>query len=404
MAVIILLLGVSVALLGNVLLRQQLQQVAGAAPRIGSPERCGAGQGAGQGTMSVIIPAYNEAANIEACVQSVLQSTNWGSDRLAVWVVDDQSEDDTYDRVQALQTTLPDARLHLLRGQPRPVEQRWLGKNWACHQGSQQATGEYLLFLDADVRLQPGALETAIAAVHDHKIDLLTGVLTLACECFAEWLAQPLITGFIFAGLPFHRVNDPTCDTVVAAGSFMLFRRSAYTKIGGHQAVADQVVEDVELARLIQHQGLTLYYAIAHSLGTLRMYPTTAALWEGWTKNWYLGSQRNLPVMLAGALVIFWLCTVPLLGLISFALLGVWAGWGWPVSIGLAIALSSLLLHYPLRRAIYTLAAIPPRYWWLTSISGIFVTTLLLASIIKTETGWGWTWRGRPLQLPEQRR
>jgi len=402
MLTIVALLGLWLSCVGNWMLWQRLQQVAATAPRITHPEKSqNSEQGPQPGKVSVIIPAYNEAANIEACLASVLQSTDWGCDRLEVWVVDDQSEDDTRQRIEAMQVTLQDDRLHFLQGQPRPLDQQWVGKNWACHQGFQQATGDYLLFLDADVRLRPGAIATAIATLQQEQIDLLTGVLAIVCGCWAEWLAQPLVIAFITAGLPFTAVNDPTSDAIMAAGSLMLFRRSAYEHIGGHQAVADQVVEDVELARRMQQKGLKLHYAIVHELGSLRMYPSTAALWEGWTKNWYLGSQRNLPVMLIGAFLIFWLCTVPLLGLLGFLLKGLLSGWNWPVAMGIEIALVTLWLHYLLRRTVYSLAAIPPRYWWLTGVGGIFIPAIILASILKTETGWNWTWRGRPLQLPK---
>ena len=351
-------------------------------------------------TVAVIIPVYNESDNVEACVQSVLNSCDWPSDRLGVWLVDDQSTDDTWERAIALQTRLADPRLHLIAGQPRPTEQPWMGKNWACHQGYQQATGEFLLFLDADVRLHPGAIASAIAAAAAQTSDLLSGALTVECGCWAEWLAQPLIFSFITVVVPFAAINDPTSESVFAAGPFMLFRRTAYDKIGGHAAVANQVVEDVELARRIKQAGLTMTYTVLKELGTLRMYPTGQALWEGWTKNWYMGSQCNLKVTLQGAVTVFWVCAMPTLLLLGLLLWGAIAGWSVPLFIGIAIALVTIGLHYPIRRAFQAIAGTPTRYWWLIGASGLYVTAIILASIIKTETGWGWTWRGRPLQRP----
>lgn len=395
---IIFLIGLVIALGGNLLYSKALRHNAITAPRstIAQPTLP-----APTATVSVIIPAYNEAEIIELCVRSVLNSCDWSHERLEVWVVDDQSSDDTLERVQALQTDLADPRLTVLRGQPRPPGEIWLGKNWACHQGTAQATGDFLLFLDADVQLHPGAIAAAIALAQQHHHDLTTGVLTLICHCWAEWLAQPLIVGLLSVGLPFAAVNDPNSDAAFAAGQFMLFRRSAYELIGGHRAVADQVVEDVELARRIQQKGLKLSYTIAHEWGTLHMYRTAAALWEGWTKNWYLGAQRNLPNTLYTVLMILWLCTVPWLGFIYFVSQGLSDGFDWQPGIGLAIALLSIWLHYRLRCEIATISAIPTRYWWATGMGGLFVTIIILGSIVKTETGWGWTWRGRPLQRPQ---
>lgn len=385
------------ALLGTIAYWRKLQQVTATAPQLELP----VDQMEMADRVSVIIPAYNEAENIEDCVRSLLQSSDWDRDRLEVWVVDDQSTDDTLRIIQSLQATLSDLRLMVLAGAPRPAGEIWMGKNWACHQAVQQAHGEFLLFLDADVRLKPGAIETAIAIAQQEKSDLLTCWPAIICGCFAEWLAQPLIVGIIGAGLPFPEVNNPKSDAVFAVGPFMLFRRSAYEQLGGHQAVADQVVEDVELARRIKQKGLKLYYALGHELGTLRMYRSGAALWEGWTKNWYLGSRCNLSLTLYGALMTFWICALPLLGLVTLAMQGAIAGFGWATGVGIAIALVTILWQYLLRLTIQALSTIPPRYWWLTGLGGIFVTAIMLASIIKTETGWGWTWRGRPLQLPK---
>ncbi|MEX0271762.1 glycosyltransferase family 2 protein [Leptolyngbyaceae cyanobacterium UHCC 1019] len=348
--------------------------------------------------ISVIIPAYNEADNIAACITAVLASSGKSADWLKVWVVDDQSTDDTLAIAQNLQATLADPRLEVIAGKPRPADETWVGKNWACVQAVEQASGDFLLFLDADVRLKPGAIPAALEFVQRSQIDLLTCWPTLVCGCLAEWLAQPLIAGILAVGLDFAQINDPHSETVFAVGPFMLFRRTAYEQIGGHQAVASQVVEDVELARLIKQKGLVLHCGLGHELGTLRMYPSGAALWEGWTKNWYLGSQRNLGLTLQTALLMFWMCTIPWLAAIALLLKGSLTGFTPFDGLAIALAFATILLHYPIRRAIAQLSAIPPRYWWLTGLGGAFVTAIILGSIIKTETGWGWTWRGRSLK------
>lgn len=400
-AFIVLLMGLLFALGGTVIYLKRLQAVVEEAPSLNNPELQTRSHSAiHDSKVTVIIPAYNEAANIRACVLSVLQSSDLTAEHLNVWVVDDQSSDGTLEIGRSLQTEFNDPRFHVLAGQPRPVQGVWMGKNWACHQAVQQATGDYLLFLDADVRLKPGAIETAIAEMERQQLDLLTCWPTIVCGCLAEWLAQPLIVGTLTTGLPFSKVNDPKSETVFAVGPFMLFRRTAYQQIGGHQAVAGQVVEDVELARRIKQYGLKFYYALGHELASVRMYQTSAALWEGWTKNWYLGSQCNLSLTLYGAFLIFWICALPFLGLCLFGLRSTMTGFDWLSAGGVTIAAITIMLQFPFRLAIQRISAIPPNYWWLTGIGGIFVTAIMLASIVKTETGWGWTWRGRPLQRP----
>jgi cellulose synthase/poly-beta-1,6-N-acetylglucosamine synthase-like glycosyltransferase len=389
MLLMVLLLLLS--LLASILYALKLRDAAQEAPRL--PLHPQAGE---LPPLSVIIPAYNEAENIEDCVCSVLSSTNLPPETLEVWVVDDQSVDETWEILQRLQTRLNDPRLKLMAGQPRPSEPIWLGKNWACAQAAAVAQGDYLLFLDADLRLNEGAIATTLQFAQPQQTDLFTICPAIVCGCLAEWLAQPLIIHTMVIGFDFKAVNDPSTDAAFAAGMFMLFRRAAYEQIGGHTAVADQVVEDVELGRLVKYSGLKLNCFLGNELASVRMYRTWAALWEGWTKNLYAGGQRNPVNMAKFVLVILLMCVVPWVGLlISIASL-IQTGNLWSL-ITLTLSLLTIAMHYLIRRIGSLASGISPRYWWLTGLGGVFVAAIGLTSVLKTETGWGWTWRGRPL-------
>ena len=350
--------------------------------------------------VSVIIPAYNEAENIQACVSAVLDSTQLPDTQLEVWVVDDQSTDDTLLLAQSLQDLLSDPRLRVLAGQPRPSDQIWVGKNWACTQAAEQAKGEYLLFIDADVRLKPQVIETAVEKAQLEQSDLLSLAPAIVCGCFAEWLVQPLMVNNLAVGQDFEAVNNPGTETAFAAGPFILFRRSAYEQLGGHRAVANYVVEDVELGRRIKAAGLKLSYLLGGEFVSVQMYRSWQSLWEGWTKNLYLGAQRDVGSILYLAfamLVIYplpWLCLAAvgyksLIGIVN------------PLDILAAgLAAITIVFHYDLRRVSSKVSQIPTDYWWLGGVGGMIIAALALASVIKTETGWGWTWRGRPLKQP----
>jgi cellulose synthase/poly-beta-1,6-N-acetylglucosamine synthase-like glycosyltransferase len=378
-----------------------LRQIAGTAPELVHLQTDAGGQAEPitPSSLSVIIPAYNEATNIRDCVLSVLQAAD-GIPELGLWVVDDQSQDETLSLARSLQAELHDARFRVLSGAPRPDDQVWLGKNWACHQAAVQATGEFLLFLDADVRLKPGAIATVLTAMQQKTVDLLTICPAIVCGCWAEWLVQPLMISLLLVGFDFNAVNDPTQETAFAAGPFMLFRRSAYDQLGGHAAVADQVVEDVELARRVKQQGLTLRFVPAPTVAQVQMYRSGSALWEGWTKNWHLGSRRNWSTTLYSALIVLVVCVLPWLSFLSLVASAIVRGLnGWEV-LALAIATVAVILQWDFRQSIAQVTAMPPRYWWLSGLGGIGVIAIVLTSIVKTETGWGWTWRGRSLKLP----
>ncbi len=361
--------------------------------------------------VSVIVPAYNEAENIRDCAIAILESTAPSVDNVEVLIVDDRSTDDTLAIAQTLQQQLNDPRLKILAGQVRPANQYWAGKNWACAEAVQVATGDFLLFIDADVRLKPGAIETAIETVQTEKIDLLTCMPALVCECFAEWLVQPLMFNHLAVCFDFTAVNDPTTESAFAAGPFMLFRRSAYDKIGGHEAVASEIVEDVELARRIKRAGLKLGLYAGSNLAFVRMYRSWSALWEGWTKNLYLGANRSWGMMIYMAAIMLFLYPVPWLALAILLVNGEVANiitnyqlsitnYQLPITL-LTICLAIIVIwqQYTLRDLGAQISDCPTKYWWLGGLGGTLIAAIAIGSAIKTETGWGWTWRGRALQI-----
>ncbi len=353
-------------------------------------------------SLAVIIPAYNEALNLRACVESVLASVQAQPSPVTVWIADDQSTDETstiaaqlaqqYDIVQSI--TVP----------PRPQGEQWVGKNWACAQASCLTDAKYLLFLDADVRLQPGAIAAALHDANKYQTDLLSCAPRIDCDCWAEWLVQPIMMSAIAIGYDFSTINtSEKVEDAFAAGPFMLFRRDAYDQIDGHRSVRDVVVEDVELARQIRRAGLHLRYVLGTDLLSVRMYHTFAALWEGWTKNYYLGTQRNVLLTLFSAFTIAMVFIMPWIG--GLGCVGLSLGFtgaipsDWYAIAGFyGLTALSLSLYLGLRVQGYRQINIPIRYWWLSSVGGVLVVGIAIASIIKTETGWGWTWRGRSLK------
>ena len=348
--------------------------------------------------VSVIVPAYNETDNIHDCVISILSSTNLGSEQLEIWVVDDQSTDDTLIILNTLKEKLNDPRLKILQGLPPPSPKIWKGKNWACVQAAELAQGEFLLFIDADVRLKYGAIETVIQLAKSEDVDLLNCIPALICGSLSEWLVQPLMFINLIVSLNSAGVKNPRTKTAFAFGPFMLFSHSSYEQIDGHTAVAREVAEDVALARLIKHNGLKLKYALGANLAEIRMYPTWAALWEGWTKVLYSGSQRSWLLMVSLALVMLSMYSVPWLILITVVSKSILINWQTVDFLAACLTVITILLQYNLRvmaaRAFYS----STKYWWLHGLGGLMVAIIALTSVIKTETGWGWTWRGRSLK------
>jgi cellulose synthase/poly-beta-1,6-N-acetylglucosamine synthase-like glycosyltransferase len=392
------LLGLAAAAcLGLAILLGALVRVFSQAPRLQAEARPLA-----QGSLTVVVPAYNEEANIAACIGSLLASAppcpQW-----QVLLVDDGSSDATaaIARATAAANGANARRFSLLEAGPRPSGERWVGKNWACSRAMEQVQSDWVLFVDADVRVQATALQRALGQAVDEGADLLSLAPRLCCGCLAEWMVQPIMASLLGLGFPINAANDPADPTAFAAGPFMLFRRSAYGAIGGHRALAGEVVEDLALARRIKGAGYRLRYLLGLDAVDLRMYADFAALWEGWSKNWFSGLDRSLVKALGAAAVVVLLFSGPWLlapaAAISLALLREQAGLRLPLLAALALAVLGIGLQLALR--LWTLRAfqLPLRHWWLMGVGGLVVGVLGPTTGWRTHSGRGWTWKGRSL-------
>jgi chlorobactene glucosyltransferase len=232
--------------------------------------------------VSLLVPARNEARSIEGCVRGLLAQDY---PALEVIILDDESTDDTGEILKRL--TTEDARLRVIHGQPLPPG--WLGKNWACQQLSQAASGEYLLFTDADTCHDPLMLHDSIAAALATNADLLSGMPHQEVKTWSEQLLVPILAWSFMAFIPIalaERVRAAFLS--VSIGQFLLFRRSAYDKIQGHESVRDKVVEDFELARKIKKAGLQWRFVDATPRIHCRMYHNFREVFNGLSKNLYV--------------------------------------------------------------------------------------------------------------------
>ncbi len=360
-------------------------------------------------SLTVVVPAYNEAANIAACLTSLLGSEDPCGD-WQVLLVDDRSSDATVAIAEAAAGACgaTEPRFSLLDAGPRPVGERWVGKNWACSRAMEQVVSEWVLFVDADLRLQPATLRRALAQATMDGADLLSLAPRLSCGCLAEWLVQPIMASLLGLGFPIEAANDPASPVAFAAGPFMLFRRSVYAAIGGHRALAAEVVEDLALARRIKQGGHRLRYLLALDGLELRMYSDFASLWEGWTKNWLLGLDGDVARALAASSVVLlmfsgpWLLT-PVAALLAaglapvgFALVGL-PGQLLVLLAALALGLAGIGLQLVLRLWIRRQFQLPITFWWLMGAGGLVVAAIGPVSVWRTLSGRGWTWKGRPL-------
>ncbi|MDZ7781021.1 MAG: glycosyltransferase family 2 protein [Gemmatimonadota bacterium] len=241
--------------------------------------------------VTVVVPARNEAHNIRACLASLTASRY---PNFEVVVVDDRSEDGTGEVARATAAGAAH-RLTVVEGATLP--EGWLGKPWACHQGARAARGEVLLFTDADTVHGPRLLERALTGLRQERADLLTLVGRQRMDTFWERLLQPhVFLGMLFRFPDFERTvaNDRWRDAI-ANGQFIMMPREAYARVGGHEVVRDEVVEDLALAQHVKRAGMRLRVRGAEDALETRMYRSLRELIDGWSKNLVLGGQQSFP-------------------------------------------------------------------------------------------------------------
>jgi glycosyltransferase involved in cell wall biosynthesis len=244
-----------------------------------------------QERVSVIIPARNEEANIARVVRSLAAQQGIRE----ILVVDDQSCDRTGEILAVLQAEILPLRTLRLESLP----EGWMGKTHAVAKGARVATGEWLLFTDADTEHLPGSLSELVKRAEDEDADLLSLSPGQETPTWWEKAVIPLVFVQLASLFRFEEVSDPHSPVAAANGQYLLVRRSIYERSGGHEAVKSEILEDVELARRIKSLGGKLLFLPGAPWVRTRMYRSFREMWQGWTKNLYLLYQGRASRMLA---------------------------------------------------------------------------------------------------------
>lgn len=229
--------------------------------------------------ITAVVPARDEEAVIAACVESLAKQAAIEK----IVVVNDQSRDQTAAIVGELAARL--AKVKLLEAGEPPAG--WGGKNNAVTLGAQVATSEWLLFTDADVELQEGAAERALGIARETSAALVSFSPEQITEKWYEKALVPFVYCRLARRFSFAAVNDPKSPAAAANGQFLLIRREVYEALGGHARLADDLLEDVALAKAVKAAAHRLWFGSGKGLVRARMYRSFGAMWEGWTKNLY---------------------------------------------------------------------------------------------------------------------
>ena len=256
--------------------------------------------------LTVIVPARNEEASIGACLKSLVEQSEEIFELGRDWelvVVDDHSTDRTAEIARSV------AGVKVMEADE--LKPGWTGKVNAIWTAARKARGRWILFTDADTIHEQGDLHRALHEAARHKVGMLSYSPRQIVNGLAQRTLMPLVFSELALAYPPAKVSDPNQRVAAANGQFLLVEREAYRKIGGHAAVADRVLEDVELAFLAKRRKVGLRFRYADDALSTRMYRTTAAMVEGWTKNLALLFNNALAMSLWKGLDIVLLVGLP---------------------------------------------------------------------------------------------
>lgn len=234
------------------------------------------------GTVSVLIPARNEAANLDACVMSVLSQ---GDSVTEVIIYNDGSTDDTQQILNSLISRFPSK---VKQAKTARMPAGWVGKTHACDVLAREARADWILFLDADARLSDRALDTLVSEASGRNATLLSAWPLVKMRSFSEKALMPLLNFTVFALFPAPLSQSrPAPGLGLAHGACILAQRQTYLRLGGHSLVKHKLFEDTTLARIWRERGENSQVIDGRDIVSVRMYSSFRQIWAGFSKNYY---------------------------------------------------------------------------------------------------------------------
>ena len=325
--------------------------------------------------VAIVVPARDEAPFIERTTRSLL-AQNYAGD-FTVTLVDDRSADGTGGIVRSI----GDRRLKVVAGAPRPVG--WAGKLWALRQGvAASGAPEYFFLTDADIEHDPPHLASLVAMAERHDLDMVSEMVMLSCDSWAEKCLIPAFVFYFQLLYPFAWVNNPMRGTAAAAGGTILLRRRALLRIGGIEAVRGALIDDVALAAAVKTGG-RIFLGHSELARSIRPYPAAADIWNMIARSAYAQLRFSLAVLAGTTLAMALVWLVPPVAALF--------GHGLTRFLGLLTWAMSAASYLP------TLARYRRSFLWAALLPAIamFYMAATIGSAVNYHRGRGVVWKGR---------
>jgi hypothetical protein len=341
-----------------------------------------------RGKISVVVPARNEVQSIRKCVESLLQVEGV---ELEILAVDDRSTDGTGLMLDNLrvEARAEGKQLQVIHVTVLPAG--WTGKTHAMSVAAAQATGEWLLFTDADVFFREDALRRALVFMEKEKADHLVVMPTLICESTGERMMMSFLFAMAIWGPRPWKVRDAEARDAIGIGAFNLVRRSAYEAIGGWESLRMEMVEDLRLAHVLKQAGFAARIALGRNLARIRWAEGAFGVMRNLTKNLFAVFRFRTGQMLAACCGVALLCLLPFWGLLA----------GLDLQIPSLVTMAALVLLYLFtsRNSDSSVSYLP-----LFPVAAVLFLLSMLRSAVLTQTRRGVVWRGTFYPVEELRK
>ena len=338
--------------------------------------------------VSIIVPARNEAEHIQETLRRLLALEYPNYEIIAV---NDRSSDHTGSLMEEIAGS-PGAHGLLRVVHIKELPAGWLGKTHAMWTASEQATGDWLLFTDADVLFKPDSLRRALAYAESEPADHVVLFPQMIMKRPGEYMMIAFFqTMFMFGHRPW-KVADPRTDDHMGVGAFNLVRRGVYDKVGTYEALRMEVLDDMKLGKVVKKAGFAQRNVFGGDLISIRWAKGAMGIVNNLTKNFFAVLSFQWWRTLISAVGLAFLNYGPFLG--------VWLARGW-ARVPYAIALTSMLLIYI---GMSRRSAVPPYYFLLHPVSTTLFIYTLMRSMCLTLWNDGIEWRGTKYPLEELRK
>jgi chlorobactene glucosyltransferase len=342
--------------------------------------------------VSIVVPAHNEERVIDKCATALRKQSH---KNIQIIFVLDRCTDNTLEILQ--RHADEDVRVCIIENQHCPDD--WAGKCNAAKLGSEKATGEWLIFTDADTQFDEELVRCAVASAIKREASLLSILSTLTISKAFERVAQPIASTFLVRQYPVDRVNRKRNPRPFANGQFLLFSREIYEQIGGHDAVKDDLLEDIAFANYIGHRNLgRVQLLFADGLLKCSMYPTYEAFKTGWKRIYIEASARNVSRLMRSALLAI------IVGVIlpAVSIAGIFIGIEWSTLL-MWLSVSSLIACILTICWLYKINNAPMFFAVFAPIGSVIVAKLFIESALMLKSRTPICWGGREYILePKQ--